>query len=87
MSERFRLRDNALMWRQIEDEVVVLDERSSQYLAVNKTGAVLWPLLTAGASRDELLARLGREFEVDGATAGRDLDSFLAALAEQRLLA
>jgi hypothetical protein len=47
---------------------------------------VLWPLLAAGTDRDALVAAVVGEFEVDEATAGRDVDGFVAALGEQDLL-
>ena len=73
-------------WREVEGEVVALDVRTSQYLAVNRTGAVLWPLLAAGTDREALVAAVLGEFEVDAATAERDVDAFLARLGEQDLL-
>ena len=81
-----RLRAEALEWREVEGEVVALDVRSSQYLAINRTGAVLWPLLAAGTDRDALVGAVVREFDVDAETAGRDVDAFVAALDEQDLL-
>ena len=82
-----RLRSDAIEWREVEGEVVALDVRTSQYLAVNATGAALWPLLAAGATRDELVTTLVERFETDAETAGGDVDAFLGALAEQDLLA
>jgi Coenzyme PQQ synthesis protein D (PqqD) len=81
-----KLRAEALEWREVEGEVVALDVRASQYLAVNRTGAVLWPLLVAGTDREALVAAVLAEFEVDSATAQRDVDAFVAALREQDLL-
>jgi hypothetical protein len=88
MTERsFRLRDGELEWRQIEGEIVALDLRESTYLSVNRTGTALWPLLVSGATRDELRTALMARFDVDEASAGRDLDAFLSALREKGLLA
>ena len=86
MQGQIRLRADALEWRSVEGEVVALDVRSSQYLAVNRTGAVLWPLLADGTDRDALVAAVVAEFEVDAATAERDVDAFVASLSEQDLL-
>ena len=81
-----KLRADALEWREVEGEVVALDVRTSQYLAINRTGAVLWPLLVDGTDRDALVAAVLDGFEVDAATAERDVDAFVAALREQDLL-
>jgi hypothetical protein len=84
---RFQLRDSELEWREVEGEIVALDLRASTYLSVNKTGTALWPRLTAGASRDELVAVLTSRFDVDAEAAGRDVDSFVGVLEEKGLLA
>lgn len=86
MSETLRLRSDDLTWRTVEGEIVVLDQRSSTYVAVNPTGAVLWPMLVEGASREELTAELVARFGVDQQRAGSDVDSFVGRLADRDLL-
>ena len=85
-SRRFRLRSDALEWREVEGEIVALDLRTSRYLSVNQTGAVLWHSLAAGATQEQLASKLVDEFGIDTATASADLDSFLESLTEQDLL-
>jgi hypothetical protein len=85
MTGRLRLRSD-LEWREIEGEVVAVDEQSSEYLGVNRTGAGLWSLLAEGTTRAELLERLTGTFDVDDATASRDLGAFLAMLERRGLL-
>ena len=53
---------------------------------MNRTGAVLWPLLAAGTDRDALVAAVLGEFDIDVATAERDVDAFVGTLREQDLL-
>jgi Coenzyme PQQ synthesis protein D (PqqD) len=86
IEERFKLRPDALEWREIEGEVVALDTRSSTYIAVNGSGATLWPALSGGATPTELAALLRDEFGIGAAQAASDVDSFLAALHHQDLL-
>jgi hypothetical protein len=85
--ERLRLREDALEWREVEGEIVALDVRTSRYVAVNPTGAVIWSALAQGATRAELAGRVSESFDVDEATAARDVDAFLDVLAERDLLA
>jgi hypothetical protein len=82
----FRLRREGLHWVESDGEIVALDDRSVQYLSANPTGAVVWRALVEGATREELLARVLEEFEVDHEVASRDLDRFLAELAKLGLL-
>ena len=86
MSELLQLRSEGLEWRAIDGEVVALDTRASTYMAINDSGAVIWPALAAGATRSELIAKLSEHFDVDGAVAADDVDAFVTALREQGLL-
>ena len=81
-----RLRRSDLVWREIEHEVVALDLTSSNYLAVNESGAVLWSALAEGASETELAKLLMDRFGLDAEQADRDVGTFLAALDAQGFL-
>jgi hypothetical protein len=86
MSDVVRLR-KGLEWRTVEREIVALDTVDSRYLSVNRSGAVLWDALGAGATREALAKLLVERFDVEPATAVRDVDAFVDALARQGLLA
>jgi hypothetical protein len=81
-----RLRSEELEWREIEGEVVALDLRNTTYFGLNRTGAVLWDALQQGATRSELVSRVAERFAIDEATAGPDVDAFLADLENRGLL-
>lgn len=87
MTETLRLRADDMTWRSVESEIVVLDQRDSTYLAVNRTGSVLWPLLAEGATRAELAAALVERFGIEEARAATDVDAFVEFLAGRHLLA
>jgi hypothetical protein len=86
LSAPIRLRTGDLEWRDVEGGIVAVDLEASVYLAVNRTGSLLWPMLADGARREDLIARLASEFHLDEEAAARDVDTFLAALANQGLL-
>jgi len=86
ISQKLKLRSEAVDWRQVDDEIVVLIKDSSTYVAVNSAGAVIWPALAEGATRDDLVALLQERFGIDAGRAATDADAFVAALAEQNLL-
>jgi len=86
VSERIQIRRGVLEWREVEGEIVALDLRNKTYLAVNSTGAALWPSLVSGGDREELLAYLVKRFGVSRDQAADDLDAFLSELAGQDLL-
>jgi hypothetical protein len=86
MEESFRVRRNELEWREVEGEIVLLDLRRSLYLAINPSGAALWPRLVEGATRPQLTSVLVDTFGLDTAAAERDVDEFLGDLEQAELL-
>jgi hypothetical protein len=81
-----RLRDEALDWRKIEDEVIALEGRTATYLSANPAASLLWEALARGTTRDELRSMLIEEFGLDEERAGADVDAFLTELAQHDLL-
>jgi hypothetical protein len=81
-----RLRKDKLEWLETGGEVVALDETELAYLAANASGSLLWAELARGATRQRLVTRLVETFEIDSATAERDVDAFLADLDSRGLL-
>ena len=86
MSRQLRIRAGAVEWRQFEEEVVAVDTRRAVYMAVNRSGSVLWPALLEGATRDELVGRLGETYGLEPEAAAKDVDVFVQALDDQELL-
>lgn len=82
-----KLRTTDLSWRQIDDEVVVLDAERASYLAINGSGARLWSALAAGASVDELADILVEAYAIDRTRAIADAREFISNLTEQGLIA
>ena len=83
---RFKLRGDELAWREVDDEIVVLDLRSSRYLSVNSSGAVLWPHLADGATEAELVGVLIDTFDIDADTASKDVGLFLQMCTQRDLV-
>jgi hypothetical protein len=83
----YRLRTDDLSWREIDDEIVILDASRSAYLAINGAGARLWPALVEGASLEQLAEVLIDTYEIDTERATADASQFVATLSEQGLIA
>ena len=45
-----KIRDEELSWRQVGDEIIVLDLRSNAYLSINQSGTALWDMLVEGTT-------------------------------------
>ncbi len=82
----WRLRTDDITWREVDDEIVILDLRGSLYHSVNQVGALLWPELEAGVAKARLVDRLREVYDVDRATAETDVTAFLRALDQLHLL-
>jgi hypothetical protein len=81
-----RLRPDSIAWRQVGDELVVLDLRTSRYLSANASAGLLWRGLERGATREELIADLTRDYDVEPPAAAADVDAFLADCRARDLL-
>lgn len=83
----FKLREDAVVWRTLDDQTVLLALDSSTYLQLNATGTLLWPMLVEGTTPAALIAALVAHFDVDADRAAADVDAFLDGCRRQRLLA
>ena len=86
MSDVVRLKAGALEWREVEGELIALDVQSSDYFAVNRTAASIWPALVEGSTRTDLIESLMGRFGIEHDVAARDLDAFLEQMSERSLL-
>ena len=55
-------------------------------LSLNESGAFLWQQLQKDCTKDDLLAAMQAEYDVDAATAAADIDAFLNTLKENNIL-
>jgi len=81
-----KLDDDRAVWREVGDEVVVLDVQTATYLSLNGSAGVLWKKLDGGATPTELVAELVAAYAVPEARASKDVEDFLRALRDRSLL-
>ncbi len=82
-----KLRTGEITWRTIDEDLVILDLRSSTYLTTNASGAVLMKELTEERTEAELAASLVESFGISTDKAVADVRSFMDALQAGGLLA
>ena len=81
-----RLRHEGVAWKDVDGEIVALDEQTALYVSANPAGALLWRTLAAGATRERLVAELVSEYGIDHDRAAADTDAFLRELRAHGLL-
>jgi hypothetical protein len=82
-----RIDTDRAVWREIADEVVILDVPTTTYLNLNKSARVLWRRLDRGATPTELAAELVAFYGIPQDEAANDVQDFLDALRVRSLLA
>ena len=85
-NKELKIREDDLSWRQVGDEVIVLDLRSNAYLSINETGTALWEMLVEGSTAPTMASRLVADYGVEEGRARADIEEFLAMLARRGLL-
>lgn len=81
-----RLSETGIHWREVEGEILALDGDRSEYLGVNRSGAVLWTALAEGATREQLVEALVSAEGIERARGAADVDAFLGQLRERGLV-
>jgi len=84
--EPIRIDTENVLAREVEGETVILDLRTQRYVGGNRSATVLWPLLEAGATREQLAGRLAEEFGLAAERAAGDVAAFVDQLAELGLI-
>jgi hypothetical protein len=83
---RLTLDASRAIWREIGDEIVVLDAATATYLSLNFSAVALWKALDGGATPEELVAQLISAYDISPAQAENDVEGFLSALRDLSLL-
>ncbi len=81
-----RLRSTELSTRTIGGETIVLSLPDSRYFSVTGIGSRVFELLGEERTMDELVETVVGEYDVDAATARRDIEKFVDRLRDARLL-
>jgi Coenzyme PQQ synthesis protein D (PqqD) len=85
------VRNREVVARQIEGELVIVPIRSgvgdlNSLYTLNQVGSVLWDFMSEGHTIEEMVSRVCDEFEVSGSQAQNDIQNFLGAMLEEKLV-
>lgn len=82
---KVRLSDD-VVWRELDDKIVIIDSATNQYFGLSGAGGVMWRLLAEHGSTEATLARLQDEFDADADQLRADLEALVKDLAKKGLL-
>lgn len=74
------------IWREVGDEVVILDVSSSTYFSLNGSGKLLWHQLDEGSTLQGLVRVLEEAYSISREQAERDTEAFVSALLDAGLV-
>jgi hypothetical protein len=83
---RFVVRGAKLAARKVGGEMVILAAEDSNLFVLNEVGTTIWEAADGRTSIDAIADTMSREYEIDRATAQRDIEEFVEALAAAGVL-
>jgi hypothetical protein len=72
--------------REVNGELLVLDERAQVIHQLNPTASFIWQQARSGSAAAEIAAALVEQYDIDPETAHRDVATTLARLKELNLV-
>ena len=72
------------MFRELEDESVILNLNDESYYSLNSTGTVIWKLLQTDSSLQEVFSEFKKQFEVDTNQAASDFNLLVHQLLDKK---
>lgn len=75
-----------IIWRIVDNEVLLLDTCSGDYFCLNESGAKIWTLLNENKTVAETAQIISDEYNIDFEEAKSDVQELLETLKESRLV-
>ncbi|MEJ1969836.1 MAG: PqqD family protein [Rhizomicrobium sp.] len=73
-------------WRDVDADLVLFDEQSMQYHALNGVGSAIWRACARGAPRPDIVANLAATYDAPSESIAEQVDAFLEELVGAGLL-
>lgn len=75
-----------VIWRLVDDEVLLLDTNTGNYLSLNRSGSRIWTLLLEGNSVAQIAKLVSTEFGVSEEVVRGDVLAIVDELERERLV-
>lgn len=79
-------RNSDFIWKELKDEVVLLNPKTGDYFGLNAVGASFWKRLDGETPLQAIVVGLLDEFDVDRVTLENDLSDLIVKLTEKGLV-
>jgi hypothetical protein len=83
---RFRLNADAVGAKVIDGEAIIVNVANGRYHSMDGSGAVVWQLMDAGRSIEEIVDALAQGYDVDPDRARTDVEQLSRELVDQDLM-
>lgn len=78
--DQIPVRDPQVIWRVLEDELVLVRATSGEIRVLNRVGAFLWQILDTDLTMGELARQVSQTYQVSESQAQADVSEFLDEL-------
>ena len=82
---KFKLNE-LITWRDVDDELIILELESGNYYSLNDIGRFIWLQLSADKSFAEIVSEITEEYEAGEDQARHDSYHFLKGLIEHKII-
>ena len=72
--------------QEVNDEIVLLDLKTEQYLGLNEVGARVWQLLEEGVVLEQIYNKLLEEYDVDKELLKIDLNDLITNMSKEGIV-
>jgi hypothetical protein len=75
-----------VVWRDVEGELVLFDEKSGRYHTLNLVGSLIWRRLASGAAPELIVRELTARYDAPADVVAREVAAFVAKAADLGLI-
>jgi hypothetical protein len=79
-------RNDDIIWRKIEDKVVLIGKEGTEIHTLNKTASYVWELCDGANNPDEIAAKLGERFDVTQEEVYADVREIISKMEQMGLI-
>jgi hypothetical protein len=75
-----------IIWREVDEEVVILNLENDKYYSMNQLGAQLWKMLKTKSKVKHIIDNLEKEYDVKRAVLIKDIGNIISELKKEDLI-